>query len=888
MVPIMMAILRYLFAGALLALSIPAAAVAQGQCNGQVGALYICGSVGGGPIGASPFTQYLDQLAGSTPGLILSRGSSVWQGVTALPNGTTATTQTSTDNTAKVATDQFVQSAIGAGIAGVLPITITPSAGINYIGIANGASVANPGTGTLEALVPSQTVTGTSKVYATADLWKRTRRSNSGSAMADALPVAGATGMVNGTRIEIKNVDATAVDTISAGAGTTIIGGASFVLQPGRDLELTYDAANTAWRAEANTDTAVLTISAPVGGLPLYAAPTATGTGSCLSSGNACTLATACQFVRQIATFLASAGPINLANGTYNTVDLGTSSLCPILGNSGGSSSQLTSIIGNCGSPSSVILAVPNNDLGIYVKDGGEAAVSCFEVTLGSGAEGFSNSGQGSVLDYGNIIWGTSGANSVHVSGVGGAYTNLDGTGETISANFVQHWSFTGDAQFIAGGATAISNSTTFTDFLVATGNPYLNLVGWSFTGSSLTGVRAVLTGPGYLIIPSPNINTCTSFLPGTSGGKCSFSLGFQDNAGDGMTGTGIVVGQNQPTISDPIITPQLYSSLPVSPTAGQIDHIIDGLAANCGDGVCTTPGATVTGGGGGGGLDLLLEWYASGAAWHICCTGAVPSLNNLLGPLAVNKGGTGGSSASGTLLDNITGFSSTGFIKRTGAGTYTFTADPSDVTSVFGRTGAVVAATNDYNFNQLAGTAAPAQLPTATASAQGALPAWPNNTTTYFRGDGTYVTHNCAALTNAGTICPTSPGTGLSIASTSLNSNAQNTVSFSPGLVAAVVNTKGAFTKWPKASTVDNIEGSASTFTCTGNPTITFYECGTSTTCATPTTIGSATVTAAGTVVDGTVSNPAITAGDYTAWAVSAGTCTGLDIFGTAQVHSN
>lgn len=41
--------------------------------------------------------------------------------------------------------------------------------------------------------------------------------------------------------------------------------------------------------------------------------------------------------------------------------------------------------------------------------------------------------------------------------------------------------------------------------------------------------------------------------------------------------------------------------------------------------------------------------------------------------PLAVNKGGTGGSAASGTLLDNITGFASTGFITRNGAGTYGF-----------------------------------------------------------------------------------------------------------------------------------------------------------------------------------------------------------------------
>lgn len=44
-------------------------------------------------------------------------------------------------------------------------------------------------------------------------------------------------------------------------------------------------------------------------------------------------------------------------------------------------------------------------------------------------------------------------------------------------------------------------------------------------------------------------------------------------------------------------------------------------------------------------------------------------------GTLSVARGGTGGGAASGTLLDNITGFSSTGFLARTGAGTYSFTA---------------------------------------------------------------------------------------------------------------------------------------------------------------------------------------------------------------------
>lgn len=45
-------------------------------------------------------------------------------------------------------------------------------------------------------------------------------------------------------------------------------------------------------------------------------------------------------------------------------------------------------------------------------------------------------------------------------------------------------------------------------------------------------------------------------------------------------------------------------------------------------------------------------------------------------GTLAVGGGGTGGTVASGTLLDNISGFASTGYINRTGSGTYAFSAN--------------------------------------------------------------------------------------------------------------------------------------------------------------------------------------------------------------------
>jgi hypothetical protein len=117
----------------------------------------------------------------------------------------------------------------------------------------------------------------------------------------------------------------------------------------------------------------------------------------------------------------------------------------------------------------------------------------------------------------------------------------------------------------------------------------------------------------------------------------------------------------------------------------------------------------------------------------------------------------------------------------------------------------------------------------------------------------------------------------------------AYSSLSYQPGLITSIVNTKSVYSKVVKSSTVDNIEGSAQSLTtCTTNPTITMYECGTDATCASPTTIGSTMITATGQAFDGTVSNAAIGAGHYVGWAISAGACASLDIGATAQVHTN
>ncbi|HEY0106855.1 MAG TPA: hypothetical protein VGB91_12285 [Rhizomicrobium sp.] len=123
-----------------------------------------------------------------------------------------------------------------------------------------GTSVADPGTGALEQLAPYEaSSTGASKTFGGSDLWKKTRRSNSGTAMMDTFPVSSATGLTNGTQVSVVNADATANDTITAGAGTTFAGGSTVVLGAGRGVLFTYDTTGgtPTWRANNNDLTAL-------------------------------------------------------------------------------------------------------------------------------------------------------------------------------------------------------------------------------------------------------------------------------------------------------------------------------------------------------------------------------------------------------------------------------------------------------------------------------------------------------------------------------------------------------------------------------------------------------------------------------------------------------
>lgn len=79
---------------------------------------------------------------------------------------------------------------------------------------------------------------------------------------------------------------------------------------------------------------------------------------------------------------------------------------------------------------------------------------------------------------------------------------------------------------------------------------------------------------------------------------------------------------------------------------------------------------------------DLVINGASATAGLATVTSGGVVSSE---AAATVAQGGTGGTSASGTLLDNITGFAGTGLIDRTGPGAYSFTAPGTSVLAALG-----------------------------------------------------------------------------------------------------------------------------------------------------------------------------------------------------------
>src|SRR5215475_7527214 len=143
------------------------------------------------------------------------------------------------------------------------------------------------------------------------------------------------------------------------------------------------------------------------------------------------------------------------------------------------------------------------------------------------------------------------------------------------------------------------------------------------------------------------------------------------------------------------------------------------------------------------------------GAAGSIT-VGATTVVGGTTGRVLYNSAGLVGEYTQAQLTGQILAFTPTtaGVVSASGGGTVNFLrADGSwsplpsaPVASVFGRTGAVVAATNDYSFSQISGIIGPAQLPLFTASANGAVVASGGGTTNFLRADGTWAAPATAA----------------------------------------------------------------------------------------------------------------------------------------------
>lgn len=158
----------------------------------------------------------------------------------------------------------------------------------------------------------------------------------------------------------------------------------------------------------------------------------------------------------------------------------------------------------------------------------------------------------------------------------------------------------------------------------------------------------------------------------------------------------------------------------------------------------------------------VALGVAASGnATCHTLVSGDIPN----------NAANTSGTAAVATVATNASGLNSTALaVSNTWSGTQTFNnltvtgtctgcggGGGGAVSSVFSRTGAVVAATNDYNFNQLAGTASLAQGGTGTTTGYAAtIPAsviagaLACSNIPALTGDTTGTSGSCATVTKA------------------------------------------------------------------------------------------------------------------------------------------
>lgn len=266
-------------------------------------------------------------------------------------------------------------------------------------------------------------------------------------------------------------------------------------------------------------------------------------------------------------------------------------------------------------------------------------------------------------------------AGTVIKSQVGTVANVLDFSTTTVSNNFAV-WGPAGAYSLSGAGVATLSAATL-------SGNLTTNITG--STQCVQVNSSGVLSGSGGLC-SLPASAALTKFndtnVTLTLGGTPATALLQAVSITAGWTGTlavargGTACGAASGTCLDNITG---FASTGIAVRTGAGAYAFDSIAATApitvanGSGVAGNPTlacATCVTSSGGGAITGTAPISVSGA-------GVV----SITSPLPVGNGGTNCAAASGTCLDNITGFASTGFLTRTGAGTYAFQSATNGIT---------------------------------------------------------------------------------------------------------------------------------------------------------------------------------------------------------------
>jgi hypothetical protein len=229
----------------------------------------------------------------------------------------------------------------------------------------------------------------------------------------------------------------------------------------------------------------------------------------------------------------------------------------------------------------------------------------------------------------------------------------------------------------VIGAATNIAMSPATGQFVVFVKGDQV----WSDSGT--TGMNITPSGTGFVRdVTFANGwfgNNSNGIIVGRANTATVDGLNFENNtflnSGSGVSADATAGGITNVRVSDGWASAHAASAFYFNNVSGvQLRHIHVGpYAGNAGNATgITLAGATDN--------VYISDVVATGnttAAYTNTSSGTNINIHNSPGitatPWTVAEGGTNGSSASGTLLDNITGFASTGHLVRTAAGTYAF-----------------------------------------------------------------------------------------------------------------------------------------------------------------------------------------------------------------------